>query len=196
MNQIESRVTGFVLAGGKSERLGRDKRRIEVSGVTLLARSIGILHDLLGHHPYVVGDNLEGFQIPDEFVIRDAKKDSGPLGGLVASLDRCRTEWALLLAVDLPRITVEDLRKLISSANDSFDVVTLSAGELPEPLIAIYRNDTKSYWLNRLENGQLSLSEGFNFLKCKKIHPAGGMESLRNINIPRDLEFENDGEDS
>jgi len=193
---IKSRIIGFILAGGSSRRLSRDKRKIEICGQTLIYRTIGILKDLLDRHPYVVGDNLDDFNIQSEIIIRDAKNNSGPLGGLVAALENCPTEWALILAVDLPRITIEDLQKLISSTDDLFDVITLSKGELPEPLIALYRTNTLSFWRERLDRGLLSLSEGFESLKWKKVYPAGGADSLRNINNPRDLEFENDREDS
>ena len=193
---IKSGITGFVLAGGKSERLGRDKRKIEVSGQTLINRTIGMLHELLGRLPYVVGDNLDDFNIKSKFIIGDAKVNSGPLGGLVAALEKSESEWALVLAVDLPGITLEDLRTLVSSIDNSYDIITLSEGELPEPLIALYRANTLSFWRDRLDRGLLSLSDGFKALNYKKVYPAGGPESLRNINIPRDLELENDRKDS
>lgn len=196
LDQIKSEVTGFILAGGKSERLGRDKRKIEISGKTLLARTVSVLEDLLGCHPLVVGDNLDEFNIPSEFIIRDAIKNSGPLGGLVAALDCCTTKWALVLAVDLPNITAEDLQLLMSSADDSYDIITLSAGELPEPLIALYRKTTGLFWRDKLNSDLLSLSDGFKSLKCKKVLPPGGLESLQNINVPHDLEFENGRKDS
>jgi len=196
LNKIRAEVTGFILAGGKSERLGRDKRKITFAGQTLIDRTIGILKDLLDRHPYVVGDNLDDFNIRSEFIIKDAKENSGPLAGLVAALEKCESEWVLVLAVDLPHIMVEDLRLLLSSADNSYDIITLSRGELPEPLIALYRANTLSFWRERLDGGLLSLSDGFNSLNFKKVYPAGGPESLRNINSPRDLEFENDREDS
>jgi molybdopterin-guanine dinucleotide biosynthesis protein A len=196
LDGIKSKVTGFILAGGKSERLGRDKRKITVSGKTLMEKTIDLMEDFLDSHPFVLGDNLDGFNIPPEFIIGDAKKESGPLGGLVAALERCVTEWALVLAVDLPNITVEDLKQLLSSADDSFDIITLSVGELPEPLIALYRKQTESFWRGNLDRNLLSLSDGFKSLKYKKVFPAGGTESLRNINSLQDLEFENDRKDS
>jgi len=188
LNKIRTEVTGFILAGGRSERLGRDKRKIKVSGQTLINRTIGVLHDLLDRHPYVVGDNLDDFNIRPEFIIGDAKKNSGPLGGLVAALEKSESEWALVLAVDLPHITLEDLRLLLSSVDISYDIITLSGGKLPEPLIALYRTNTLSSWRERLDRGLLSLSDGFESLKWKKVYPAGGPKSLRNVNNPRDLE--------
>jgi molybdopterin-guanine dinucleotide biosynthesis protein A len=196
LKEIKSEVTGFILAGGRSERLGRDKRKVEILGQTMIEKTIGILKGFLGRHPFVVGDNLGEFNFPFEFILRDAKGDSGPLGGLVAALEECETHWALILAVDLPNITLDDLRQLLVSADDSYDIVTLAVGELPEPLIALYGKNTLSFWRDRLDKNLLSISDGFKSLKYKKVYPAGGPESLRNINSPGDLELENDSKNS
>ena len=187
LGKIKSEVTGFIIAGGQSERFGGDKRNYIVSGMTLTDRTIGIMKELLGSHPFVVGDNLDGFNIKPEYLLGDARRDSGPLGGLVAALDNCHTVWCLTLAVDLPYITLKDLQLLVSSADESFDVISLSAGRKPEPLIALYHRKTAAYWKDRLAADQLSISDGLQRLRCKKVLPVGGLNSLRNINSPEDI---------
>jgi len=187
LSQIKSCVTGFVIAGGRSERFGRDKRKILISGKTIIERTIGILEELLGNHPFVVGDNLDEFQIGPGFIINDAKKDSGPLGGIVAALEKCPTEWGLMLAVDLPNITVRDLESLVSVVDESSDFISLSADENPEPLIALYHHRTASFWRDQLNGNRLMISDGLRRLKCRMVYPAGGINSLRNINIPDDI---------
>ena len=184
---MKSDITGFVMAGGKSERFGKDKRKILISGKTIIERTIGILEELLGRHPYVAGDNLGGFQIDPEFIINDARKDSGPLGGIVAALERCGTKWALILAVDLPGITVPDLELLVAAADESYDFISLSADEKPEPLIALYNRRTAPFWRDQLNGNRLMISDGLRRLKCKTVYPQGGINSLRNINSPDDI---------
>jgi len=184
---MKSAVTGFVIAGGKSERFGRDKRKILISGQTLIERTIGILEELLGRHPYVVGDNLNDFQIDTGFIIKDARKDSGPLGGMVAALEKCETAWGLMLAVDLPNITVRDLESLVSAADESFDFISLTADERPEPLVALYHSRTAPLWRDQLGKSELMISEGLKRLRCKTVFPDGGINSLKNINLPGDI---------
>jgi molybdopterin-guanine dinucleotide biosynthesis protein A len=185
--KIESDITGFLIAGGKSERFGKDKRKIQISGKTLIDRTIDILIELLGRHPFVVGDNLGGFQIDPEFIINDARKDSGPMGGIVAALERCETVWGLMLAVDLPNITVRDLRSLVSAADESVDFISLSVDDRPEPLIALYHSRTAPLWRDQLNRNELMIAGGLKRLKCKTVFPAGGIKSLRNINEPDDI---------
>lgn len=185
--KIKSDITGFIIAGGKSERFGRDKRKILISGKTLIDRTIGILQGLLSNHPFVVGDNLGGFQIDPKFIIYDARKECGPLGGIVAALERCTTAWGLMLAVDLPDITVRDLESLIMAADESYDFISLSAGEKPEPLIALYHSRTAPLWRDQLNRNELMIAEGLKKLKCRTVFPAGGIKSLRNINKPDDI---------
>ncbi|UCC79583.1 MAG: molybdenum cofactor guanylyltransferase [Candidatus Zixiibacteriota bacterium] len=187
LGRKKSNITGFIIAGGKSERFGRDKRKLLISGKTLIDRTIGILEDILGRHPFVVGDNLGEFQIDPEFVIGDAQKDSGPLGGIVAALEKCETAWGLMLAVDLPDITVRDLESLVTAADESFDFISLSAGEKSEPLIALYHSRTAPFWRNQLNKAELMIAVGLKRLRCKSIFPDGGIKSLRNINEPDDI---------
>jgi len=186
-SKIESDITGFIIAGGKSERFGKDKRKLLISGKTLIERTIDILKSLLGRHPFMVGDNLGEFQIDPKFVLKDAKPDSGPLGGIVAALERCETVWGLMLAVDLPDITIRDLESLVTAADESFDFISLSADEKPEPLIALYHSKTAPFWRDHLNKGELMIAVGLKRLRCKSIFPDGGIKSLRNINEPGDI---------
>ncbi|UCE66298.1 MAG: molybdenum cofactor guanylyltransferase [Candidatus Zixiibacteriota bacterium] len=184
---MRSDITGFVIAGGKSERFGRDKRKILVSGITLIERTIGILKELLGWHPFVVGDNLNDFQIDPGFIIKDARPDSGPLGGIVAALEKCETAWGLMLAVDLPNITAQDLESLVTATDESFDFISLTADERPEPLVALYHSRTAPLWRDQLNRNELMISEGLKRLRYKTIFPDGGVNSLKNINRPDDI---------
>lgn len=187
LDGIGADVTGFVMAGGKSERFGSDKRRMVISGETLIGRTIAVVRELLGRDPFVVGDNLDGFAIAPEFVVNDARGDSGPLGGLVAAMERCETPWGLILAADLPNITVSDLRCLVNAADDSFDFISLSINAGPEPLAALYHKRTARLWREQLTGGRLTIMEGLKSLKCGTVYPPGGVKSLKNINRPDDL---------
>jgi molybdopterin-guanine dinucleotide biosynthesis protein A len=180
-------ITGYILAGGESRRLGHDKRILSVGGQTLLARTQGLLRNLLDEEPFVVGDNLAGLGIDPAHIIQDARPDCGPLGGLVASLKKSPTEWILALAVDMPFLKNDDLQRMLQAARHDYDVLTLSMDGRPEPLAALYRKTTLPFWLERLNQGSLSLSEGIQRLKWQCILVERDSKALLNINALEDV---------
>ena len=136
MNNVDD-VTAFVLAGGKSIRMGKDKAFLEFKGRILLARALelaaGVAKDVR-----IVGD-------PSKFaafgrVIEDIYCEHGPLGGIHAALESSSTELNLMLAVDLPFVEPNFLKYLVSVAGNANAVVTVPrASDGLQPLCAVYR---------------------------------------------------------
>lgn len=180
-------ITGYVMAGGRSKRLGQDKRRFEFGGITLLQRACDLLKELLGYEPLVVGDNLVEFEIDSSRIIPDAAPNCGPLGGLVATLENSSSSWSLVLAVDLPLMQLDDLLRLVEAREERFDLLTLCENNLPEPLAAIYHKRTLAYWRDRLRKGELGLIDGIRQLKWKAVTLSHDSKSLVNVNDPDDL---------
>jgi molybdopterin-guanine dinucleotide biosynthesis protein A len=150
-------ISGFVLAGGRSSRLGRDKALLpwppnafaEGNGQTLLQHSIARLESVCA--TVSICANRDDFPFAGA-VIPDALQGSGPLGGIVAALEHSRTDWNLLLAVDLPLLPVEVLQALVARArlgqesriaSDPSSTQTVACilpelGGLPQPLCGLY----------------------------------------------------------
>lgn len=188
MCALSKEVSGFILAGGHSQRLGRDKRSIPINGEPLLRRTIRVVRDCLGCLPTVVGDNLDGFELDDVSVLPDAIANKGPLGGLVSALRMCPTAWALVLAADMPYLSTPALRTLIESRQDQCDIIMLSDSDRLQPLAALYHVRTKLFWEERLDQDQLSLRDGVR-LRSFRIVPVGSEDNLLfNINYPNDLD--------
>jgi len=132
-------MRAFVLAGGRSTRMGRDKALLEVDGRPLIVHALEKLR-ALGLDPRICGSrpDLEGFGevIPDRF------PESGPLAGIEAGLAGVAAgedELNLFLAVDLPLLPVEFLRWMIERAEASGAVATIPRAEGREqPLCAVY----------------------------------------------------------
>ncbi|OGC91664.1 MAG: hypothetical protein A2W25_13275 [candidate division Zixibacteria bacterium RBG_16_53_22] len=177
-------VTGFIIAGGKSRRMGFDKRQIRVNGVPLLERMRNLLRDVLGREPVFVGDNLSSTDIS---ILHDAKVDCGPVGGLVAALENCRTEWALILAVDLPYLSSIELALLLGARNENYDVILFSSDDRVEPLAALYNANNAEFWRGRLEKKELCLRDGFKNQRCLTVKLQDDSRALENINEPWQL---------
>ncbi len=136
----------YILVGGRSSRLGRDKAFERVGGQTLAERALRTVQQALpgGRMFFVTGSDV-GFAIEaarlDAHFIFDLVEGRGPLGGLHAALMHSTAEWIFLLACDLPFVTPE----LISSLREYTHGDTRSGAVLPEqpdgrlqPLCAFY----------------------------------------------------------
>ena len=132
------RLAGFVLAGGESRRMGRDKALMLYHGQPLaasLAQTVSQVTDSV----HIVGDPARYSSVAYS-VIPDVIASRGPAGGILTALLRNETEWNLIVACDMPHITVELLRILVQHAAQGLGdcVVPLGADGEPEPLCALY----------------------------------------------------------
>jgi molybdopterin-guanine dinucleotide biosynthesis protein A len=132
-------LTAYVLAGGQSSRMGRDKAFLEVSGRSLLANALGLARSVSGK-VRIVGDPAKlsalGTVVPDVYI------DRGPLGGIHAALASSEADLNLIIGVDLPFLEPRFLRYLVSQAERGGALVTVpKVGGYYEPLCAVYRKE-------------------------------------------------------
>jgi molybdopterin-guanine dinucleotide biosynthesis protein A len=121
-----SQFEGFILAGGQSRRMGRDKSELLLDDRTFTEK---------------ISDTLR--QITDSVTIMRAGQDIypnwGALGGLHAALAACKREWAIVVACDLPFVTAQLLSYLTALRDEQDAIVPVQADERPQPLCALYR---------------------------------------------------------
>jgi molybdopterin-guanine dinucleotide biosynthesis protein A len=144
-NMVRDDVTGFVLAGGKSSRMGRDKAVLSLDGCALLERALSTAGEV-AHEVFILGPN----RLSGNFgkTIEDIYPGCGPLGGIHAALsylkrekraDSAEPRLALIIAVDTPFLTAEFLSFMIDRATQSGAVVTTpEIGGYTQPLCAVY----------------------------------------------------------
>lgn len=162
-------VTGVVLCGGGSRRMGQDKARLELAGQTLLERATESLdplcvRTLVACGPVARYDDLDkGLGTAPETdveglgprIVLDEYEDGGPLAGLAAGLAAAETEWILLLPCDMPGVGGEPLQTLLREAVASGADVTVLRGEHgPVPTCGVYRRDCLAAVRAALEVGK------------------------------------------
>ncbi|MHB8604838.1 MAG: molybdenum cofactor guanylyltransferase [Thermoplasmatota archaeon] len=116
-------LSGVLLAGGASSRLGEDKAFVELGGRSLLARGIDALFAVDGVAEVVVaaGDDARVARIADITwthrvrAVADARRDAGPLAGLWAALEALRTDVALVAPVDAPFLSAAGFTPLLAA---------------------------------------------------------------------------------
>ena len=158
-------VSGAVLAGGRSRRLGRDKRFVTVGGESLLTRTVGLLAAVADDVTVVVADAGERDRIlaatataltpPRLRTAVDARPDAGPAAGLEAALAAAVHPWVVVLATDHPRLPLEVVALLADAARaaEGRAAVALEGPLGPEPLLAAYRRDTAAAVGRLLDTG-------------------------------------------
>src|SRR5262252_8350183 len=114
-------LSGFVLAGGRSTRMGQDKAFLRLEGVTMLERTLVLLRSV-AKHVWISGATTKFSSFAP--VIEDFYPGHGPLGGIHAALRATATDLNLMVAVDLPLIDVRLLRYLVTTAEECDAVVT------------------------------------------------------------------------
>ena len=117
-------IAGFVLAGGQSSRMGRDKALVEVHGRTLVAGAVEKLRSV-GLSAAIAGARSELGDIAP--VIADEHSGEGPLGGICSALASTKAEFAVFLPVDLPLLPPSLLACLESHAQTTGAPVTLTS---------------------------------------------------------------------
>jgi molybdopterin-guanine dinucleotide biosynthesis protein A len=186
-------VTAFILAGGKSTRMGRDKAFVEFESQTLLTRTL----DLARSVPCDVGivGDLEKFAAFAP-VVEDIFRDRGPLGGIHAALRVSQTELNLMLAVDMPFVSVRFLKYLISQARSAPEaaVVVPRAGGRWQPLCATYHREFADAAETALLAGQnkidlLFAATATRVIEEEELKRSGfSPDIFRNLNTPEELE--------
>jgi molybdenum cofactor guanylyltransferase len=185
-------ITTFVLAGGKSTRMGSDKAFLELGGRTLLARSLDLAASIASPVK-IVGEPTKFARFSS--VVEDIYHEHGPLGGIQAALASTATELNLILAVDLPFLRPEFLKYLISRARESSAIVTVprALGGL-QPLCAVYRKGFLEPAERSLRAGKNKIDALFAEVETRVIdanesrNVGFGDEMFHNVNTPEDWE--------
>lgn len=185
-------ITGFVLAGGKSTRMGRDKAGLSLAGRTLLETAVAAVRDVTPE-VFILG-SPELYQAYGP-VIADIFPGCGPLGGIHAALSQTKTEFNLMIAVDTPFLSGRLLRFLVERALKARAVVTApEVNAYPQPLCAVYSLAFLPIAERALRAGDFKIvplfpSQGTLLIpETELAQVAFTAEMFENLNTPEDLE--------
>jgi molybdenum cofactor guanylyltransferase len=189
-------VAGFVLAGGQSLRMGRDKALVELGGEPLVVRMVRLVERVA--KPVRVIAPPERYAHLGLDVVPDDRPGLGPLGGIATALRVSTFDWNLVVGCDLPYLTAEWLVFLAGRARGSsaWAVVPESSRGL-EPLSAMYHRRARAAFTEALDRGRRKLTEALAGLPqgaLERILPAewksfdSGGWRFKNMNAPGDYE--------
>ena len=163
-------IAGFILAGGESSRMGRDKALLEMAGESMIARTARLLKSVAGSATVVGPPEIyQRFRLR---AIRDNWPGAGPLGGIATALRASEAAWNLVVACDLPHLTKDWLVFLVDRARRSKADAVLPMNERgAEPLCAVYnKSGEAAIWL-ALDRGVRKVTDGLAHLQVEYVEP-------------------------
>ena len=191
-------VTGFVLAGGRSTRMGQDKVLLPWHGATLLDLTLNKLRSVC-KTVYICSDRLDlrsaAPVLPDVRVMLDgiASGPIGPMGGLLAALEQTKTDWNLFLPVDMPLLPVALLQNMLLLTEGSASLAIVpTLYDKPQPLCAAYHRALLPGLRQAAQGGQWRITTALKIAaSTNTVHwmECAGAEADRwflNLNKPQD----------
>ncbi len=186
-------VTGVLLAGGKSTRMGEDKRFLQVGEQTLFHRSLAVLRSVFEQVLVVIAQDSPPLDegVP---VLRDLVPDCGSLGGLYTGLKQATTSCSFVVACDMPFLDPAAVRSFVESKGDA-DVMMAKLDQGLQPMHAVYSKrcipaieamiQKRDLKIQRLADEPTLRVHLVPAADLRNIDPEG--RSFLNVNTPADL---------
>lgn len=183
-------ITAVILVGGKSRRMGADKAFLEIDGVPLFERVLGVCREAFPKIILVGGqtERFAGYGLP-------AHPDIYPgsaLGGLYTGLVHAQTPYVFVTACDLPFPSSAVARHL-ASLRHGFDAVVPRSADGFEPLFAVYARTCLEPMRRLLERGNFRIYDFYPEINIRYVpmaklaRLAGSGRALVNVNTPEEF---------
>ena len=191
-----ARVTGIILAGGRSSRMGADKASLQFLGVTMLQRSVDRLGPIVDELVLVGAPGRPLSAVTTERPVRsveDPVEGEGPLVGIAAGLEACRGGAAIVVAVDMPFVEAPLLRRLVERLDDAHRWVVPFAEGRPQPLCSAFATSALPVLRTHLEAGDRAPMTVAADLEAYRMQPEEWREldpagrSFVNVNTPEEF---------
>ncbi|KJR99946.1 MAG: hypothetical protein VR68_07800 [Peptococcaceae bacterium BRH_c4a] len=186
------KISGIILAGGKSSRMGKNKALLEIDGLTLIERVAAIMSGVCSEI-IIAGDSSGTLNKTGYRSVPDIYPGCGPLSGIHAGLSAARNQYSFIIACDMPFVDEKLMRKIIDQAEDSYEAVILKTGKFYEPLFSLYGKGYVRAAEASIEKGVYKVTASLSLVRWKTVSvdvdemPDLG-KCLLNINTPGEYE--------
>ncbi|MBX3318266.1 MAG: molybdenum cofactor guanylyltransferase [Nitrospira sp.] len=194
VHEMITDVAGVLLAGGKSRRMGQDKRFLSFGDRRLFEHGLSTLRSLLQYVSIVIAQDSP-FLSANVPVLRDVVAHCGSLGGLYTGLRETSTPHVFVAACDMPFLNVHLIRYMIGLKEEA-DIIVPSWNNRIQPTHAIYSKRCVPVFEDMIRRRQVKIQDAFQHpsltvrlmadSEVRQIDPKG--RSFLNINSPADLE--------
>lgn len=190
-------MTGIILAGGKSSRMGTNKALLKINGKTIVEILISKMQELFTE-TIIVTNSIEEYKFIVECgrykkvrIIRDIVPDMGSLSGLHSGLVDSKSKYNFIVACDMPFIN-QDVILYMLEESKGYDVVIAERNSRLQPFCAVYSKNCIKPIKDEVLKNNLRVRDFFKYVKVKVItekeaarYDLDGL-SFVNINTPED----------
>ena len=184
----KNNITGIILAGGKSSRMGTEKGLILYKNKPFVEHIIEAMSPLVDN--IIIISNNKAYESFGFKCYEDLIKNTGPLAGIYTGLRYSKTENNLIVSCDVPLINTVILQKLTDQKNDTSEVIQLQCQGENMPLIALYKKCCEMIFLKELVKNQRKVQKALKKCNVKTIIIDETLKKVAtNINTQKDLEL-------
>lgn len=162
----KSNIKAYILAGGKSSRMGVDKGLMMMEGKAMVYYVIEQFKDavadivIVSNNPDYAGFGYE--------VIPDLILDIGPAGGIYSALHHANTEKVFIVSCDMPYIDANAINLMLENNSKEQIILPVFKGEL-EPLFGLYAKDCLLVWAELIRKDIIKLKNMVVHFKLKRV---------------------------
>lgn len=160
-------ITGIILAGGKSSRMGTDKGLQELCGKPLISYSIQLLSEFCS--TIIISTSSDAYQSFGYKTVADEIPGIGPMGGIYSALKQSKTEQNLVLSCDLPFVSKELFSYIIKNSEVYQAAVPWEGNQHYEPLCGFYHLSILDQMNVFVQNGNYKLPDLFKTISINKL---------------------------
>ena len=182
-NMEKERITGIILAAGKSSRMGTEKGLLPYESGNFIEKIIETIQPFCDE--IIISSNTVHYDYLGFKIVNDNYIEIGPIGGMEACLSASDTDKNLFVTCDSPTIKKQYISSLVSSSDDNY-ITYLSNKNDVYPLNAVYSKSVLPIIKSQISNNKFRVKDLLNLTSTKKVEIS---EPLINFNTPDDLKL-------
>lgn len=188
MKSKHQEITGIILAGGKSRRMGADKGLMLYNGRPMITYSIDLLRQFCSR--ILISTSNPAYEVFGYPTIADIYAEKGPLGGLYSCIMESTSEINICLPCDLPRMKPDILEYMLQISDGTQCIIPMTP--YPEPLVAIYPSQVLPVVHQMITKGKYKMTEIFEsfpvqYVPLEKFPGDNNLICFSNFNTPSDI---------
>jgi molybdopterin-guanine dinucleotide biosynthesis protein A len=187
--EISTNLSGYILAGGKSSRMGSDKALLLVQDESMMNRMIRLLEPFC--KTIAISGEKTGYNEFKVEIVPDLYTDCGPISGIISSLKHSSTEWNLLISVDVPFMNEAFIQYMIFHIGHYDCIIPEHDGRF-EPLMGLYNRQIIPVVEEMISQGDYKLMRLLSKLKVRYVNCNSLIKQYPrlfvNINLPGDYQ--------